>query len=332
MPRLIVVVPCYNEEKVLPITSKMFLDEMLDLIEKNKIKEDSQILFVNDGSRDATWNIIEDLSKQNQHFVGISQSRNRGHQNAVLAGLLESKDQCDITISIDCDDQDDVWHREKIEVMMHAFEEHPEAAMVFHDAALVDQDLKPLYPSFWKNTLEFDYRLFLNHDYKRLYASNVVQGSACAFKKQVYEKAAPFYGDFHDEWLALVSLTIGEIVPIPKSLMKYRQASNALGGMPVSSTAKTKEVMKNTKERYLSDIKKYHRQLELMNTLMERYQIEEKSYPLDIKGYTHFLRKRIEFLEHRQLSQIFAFNQYRRYLFDYKKSYFKDIFEIVFRK
>lgn len=108
IPKLVVVVPCYNEEKVLPITSKMFLDEVLDLIAKNKIREDSQILFVNDGSRDMTWNIIEDLSKQNQHFAGISQSRNRGHQNAVLAGLLESKDQCDITISIDCDGQDDI--------------------------------------------------------------------------------------------------------------------------------------------------------------------------------------------------------------------------------
>lgn len=108
IPKLVIVVPCYNEEQVLPITSKMFLDEVLDLIEKNKIREDSQILFVNDGSRDATWNIIEDLSKQNQHFAGISQSRNRGHQNAVLAGLLESKDQCDITISIDCDGQDDI--------------------------------------------------------------------------------------------------------------------------------------------------------------------------------------------------------------------------------
>lgn len=304
-----------------------FLQEQLDSIVGQTCPPD-EIVICDDGSSDDTMGIADKCLADWPGTVHIE-------RNAQNLGFVKNFEKaiglCHGDI-IFLSDQDDVWHREKIEVMMHAFEEHPEAAMVFHDAALVDQDLKPLYPSFWKNTLEFDYRLFLNHDYKRLYASNVVQGSACAFKKQVYEKAAPFYGDFHDEWLALVSLTIGEIVPIPKSLMKYRQASNALGGMPVSSTAKTKEVMKNTKERYLSDIKKYHRQLELMNTLMERYQIEEKSYPLDIKGYTHFLRKRIEFLEHRQLSQIFAFNQYRRYLFDYKKSYFKDIFEIVFRK
>jgi glycosyltransferase involved in cell wall biosynthesis len=304
-----------------------FLEEQLDSIVGQTCPPD-EIVICDDGSSDDTLDIAETCLRDWQGTVHIEQNqKNLGF----VKNFEKAIGLCHGDI-IFLSDQDDVWHREKIEVMMHAFEEHPEAAMVFHDAALVDQHLKPLFPSFWENTLGFDYKPFLEHDYKRLYASNVVQGSACAFKKQVYEKAAPFYGDFHDEWLALVSLTIGEIVPIPKSLMKYRQASNALGGMPVSSTAKTKEVMKNTKERYLSDIKKYHRQLELMNTLMERYQIEEKSYPLDIKGYTHFLRKRIEFLEHRQLSQIFAFNQYRRYLFDYKKSYFKDIFEIVFRK
>ena len=66
------------------------------------------MLFVNDGSRDGTWSIIEKLSKEDEHYIGISQSRNRGHQNAVLAGLMEAKDVCDITISIDCDGQDDI--------------------------------------------------------------------------------------------------------------------------------------------------------------------------------------------------------------------------------
>ena len=86
----------------------MFLDKLQSLIKKNKISESSRILFVNDGSKDKTWEIICSLAKQNKHFVGISQSRNRGHQNAVLAGLMEAKDKCDITISIDCDGQDDI--------------------------------------------------------------------------------------------------------------------------------------------------------------------------------------------------------------------------------
>lgn len=107
-PILYIVIPCYNEEKVLPITGSMFLDKITELVQKDKISDDSRVLFVNDGSKDRTWEIIKELSEQNDHYKGICQSRNRGHQNAVLAGLMEAKDVCDITISIDCDGQDDI--------------------------------------------------------------------------------------------------------------------------------------------------------------------------------------------------------------------------------
>lgn len=106
--RLYIVIPCYNEEEVLPLTSSMFLDELKELIGRGLIREDSRVLFVNDGSKDRTWEIIKELADKDEHFVGISQSRNRGHQNAVLAGLMYAKDRCDITISIDCDGQDDI--------------------------------------------------------------------------------------------------------------------------------------------------------------------------------------------------------------------------------
>lgn len=111
---LYIVIPCYNEQEVLPTTSHMFLVELLELIKKGKISDESRILFVNDGSKDTTWEIITELSKKNPHFVGISQSRNRGHQSAVLAGLMEAKDRCDITISIDCDGQDDIQAMEEM--------------------------------------------------------------------------------------------------------------------------------------------------------------------------------------------------------------------------
>ena len=107
-PVLYIIIPCYNEKEVLPITSVMFEDKIKDLIKNKKISSKSKVLFVNDGSKDNTWEIIKDLSKKSGHIEGISLSRNRGHQNAVLAGLLESKDKCDITISIDCDGQDDI--------------------------------------------------------------------------------------------------------------------------------------------------------------------------------------------------------------------------------
>ena len=107
-PVLCIVIPCYNEEAVLPETAPMFLNKLDELTAAGKIAPESRILFVNDGSRDRTWEIITALSKQDARYTGIAQSRNRGHQNAVLAGLMEAMDTADITISIDCDGQDDI--------------------------------------------------------------------------------------------------------------------------------------------------------------------------------------------------------------------------------
>ena len=107
-PILYIVIPCYNEEEVLPITKDIFLIKLEMLVNNGKISDKSRIQFVNDGSKDKTWKIIEKLSQESKFFTGISLSRNRGHQNAVLGGLMEAKDKCDITISIDCDGQDDV--------------------------------------------------------------------------------------------------------------------------------------------------------------------------------------------------------------------------------
>lgn len=107
-PILYIVIPCYNEQEVLPKTAPMFLDKLSQLISLDKISDDSRILFVNDGSSDETWEIINELSKADIHYKGISLSRNRGHQNALLAGLAEAQESCDVTISIDCDGQDDI--------------------------------------------------------------------------------------------------------------------------------------------------------------------------------------------------------------------------------
>lgn len=114
IPVLYVIIPCYNEEAVLPTTSVYFLREVQSLVNKGKINDNSRIIFVNDGSRDSTWDIIKSLAQQDIHFSGLCLSRNRGHQNAVLAGLMDSKDKCDITISIDCDGQDDISAMEEM--------------------------------------------------------------------------------------------------------------------------------------------------------------------------------------------------------------------------
>lgn len=116
---LFIIIPCYNEEQVLPITSDLFLNELNKMITKGLICDDSRILFVNDGSKDKTWSIITELTKKDSHFIGIAQSRNRGHQNAVLAGLMEAKQYADITISIDCDGQDDIEAMEEMVKKYH---------------------------------------------------------------------------------------------------------------------------------------------------------------------------------------------------------------------
>ena len=108
LPILWTVIPCYNESEVLPITAPMFLEELKILINEGLVSDKSRILFVNDGSKDNTWELISELSRADGHYIGISQSRNRGHQNALLAGLMEAKGNCDITISVDCDGQDDI--------------------------------------------------------------------------------------------------------------------------------------------------------------------------------------------------------------------------------
>ena len=103
-----IVIPCYNEEKVLPITAPRFLKKLIEFIQKKRIAQNSRVLFVDDGSKDRTWSLIQEFSQADDHFLGIQQSRNRGHQNAVLAGLMTAKDHCDVTISIDADGQDDL--------------------------------------------------------------------------------------------------------------------------------------------------------------------------------------------------------------------------------
>ena len=105
---LYIVVPCYNEEEVLPETSKRLKEKVESLVSQGKVSEKSRILFVNDGSKDRTWELISSLHQTDPIFSGVDLTRNRGHQNALLAGLMTAKDRCDMAISMDADLQDDV--------------------------------------------------------------------------------------------------------------------------------------------------------------------------------------------------------------------------------
>lgn len=108
LPILYIVIPCYNEENVLPITAPMFLDKLNSLITRSLIDDRSRVMFVNDGSSDRTWEIMNNLCDADERFCSLCLSRNFGHQYALLSGLMEAKNYADITISIDCDGQDDI--------------------------------------------------------------------------------------------------------------------------------------------------------------------------------------------------------------------------------
>jgi len=117
---LYIVVPCYNEEEVLPETAKRLRDKLHALTEQGKISPNSRILFVNDGSRDKTWQLIEGLHKADPIFSGVNLTRNRGHQNALLAGLMTAKDRADMVVSMDADLQDDI---NAVDEMVNRFHE-----------------------------------------------------------------------------------------------------------------------------------------------------------------------------------------------------------------
>ena len=117
---LYIVVPCYKEEEVLPETSKRLREKLHALMKEGKTSEESRVLFVNDGSKDRTWDIISELHAQDPIFSGVNLSRNRGHQNALLAGLATAVQYADMLISMDADLQDDV---NAVDKMVDAYHE-----------------------------------------------------------------------------------------------------------------------------------------------------------------------------------------------------------------
>jgi len=206
---LYIIIPCYNEQGVLPITAPMFLEKLDELINLGLINDKSRILFVDDGSTDQTWDIIQSLADRDPHYIGIAQSRNRGHQNAVLAGLMEAKDYCDITISVDCDGQDDInAMNEMVEQYRSGYE------IVYGVRAKRDTD------TFFKRfTAESFYKLLnimgveavYNHADYRLVSSRVLQE----------------FADFHEVNLFLRGLI--PLVGFPSTSVYYERHERIAG-------------------------------------------------------------------------------------------------------
>jgi len=172
-PILYIVIPCYNEQEVLPITAPMFLLKINDLAAAGKISPESRVLFVNDGSKDRTWEIICELAARDPHYAGICQSRNRGHQNAVLAGLMEAKSRCDITISIDCDGQDDI---NAMDAMVDAYRDGCDVVYGVRSKRETDTFFKRFTAeSFYKILNAMGAEVVFNHADYRLMSARVLE-------------------------------------------------------------------------------------------------------------------------------------------------------------
>ena len=236
LPSLYIVIPCYNEQDVLPITAPMFLDKIEGLISQGLCSENSKVLFVNDGSKDDTWNIICGLAKNNPKFKGINLSRNRGHQNALLAGLMHAKERCDVTISIDCDGQDDI---NAMDEMMRQF--HDGCDVVYGVRSKRDTD------TFFKRfTAESFYRFMrlmgaetvFNHADYRLMSKRALEGLA-EFKEVnlflrgtvplvgykstsvYYERNERIAGESHYPFSKMLNLALNGITSLSTKPLRY---------------------------------------------------------------------------------------------------------------
>ena len=236
LPSLYIVIPCYNEQDVLPITAPMFLDKIEGLISQGLCSENSKVLFVNDGSKDDTWNIICGLAKQNTKFKGINLSRNRGHQNALLAGLMHAKERCDVTISIDCDGQDDI---NAMDEMMRQFNEGCDVVYGVRSKRDTDTLFKRFTAeSFYKFMRLMGAETVFNHADYRLMSKRALDGLA-EFKEVnlflrgtvplvgykstsvYYERNERIAGESHYPFSKMLNLALNGITSLSTKPLRY---------------------------------------------------------------------------------------------------------------
>jgi len=171
---LYLVIPCYNEEEVLHETAKRLLEKMNSMFERELISKESKIMFVNDGSKDRTWEIIEELHASNPIYSGVKLSRNKGHQNALLGGLMTAKEKADITISLDADLQDDV---DVIDRMVEKYYEGNDVVYGVRSARKTDTFFKKFTAqSFYKIMKAMGVDIVYNHADYRLMSKRALEG------------------------------------------------------------------------------------------------------------------------------------------------------------
>lgn len=289
-----VAVCTYNGEK--------YIGEQLQSIIK-QTRQPDEIIVCDDCSKDKTVDIVKDILKEwnGQYKIVINKINLGFKKNFEKAiGLCQG----DI---IFLSDQDDVWDLNKIQIVEKYFQDD-DAFLVFHDANVVDENLKLLYNSFW-NLLNFNYKKLERGNYKRLLQSNVVQGCACAFRNELFYYAKPFPDfAFHDEWLTLVAVLYGKIVPVPEKLLMYRQSSNNIVGAKVESVAsKIKKWILNIRKSPINYFVEINRRDMLFDEYVKRFGLMTD---ISIYAYSKFLKRRKIFLKENKWTVLMNMHYY----------------------
>lgn len=185
--RLAIVSPCFNEEAVLAASAARLTELFDDLVSKGKISPDSFELFVNDGSKDTTWNVISDLHDQNHYIKGLNLSHNVGHQNAIMAGMMTAKDLADVIITMDADLQDDL---NAVEKMIDAYNEGNDIVYGVKVSRTADPVLKRMSATaFYKLQSSMGVECIYNHADFRLMSKKALDMLSCYHEKNLYLRA-----------------------------------------------------------------------------------------------------------------------------------------------
>lgn len=290
----------YNGEK--------YIREQLESIINQSMLPD-EIVICDDCSKDNTVNIIkETLDNWSGKVHLVVNDKNLGYRK----NFEKAISLCNGDI-IFLSDQDDVWNRNKIEIMVNALN-NSDAILAFHDVEIVDENLNLIKKSFWK-LLKFDYQKFLQSDFRRVFEGNVVQGSACVFRKELFNCARPFpEAAVHDEWLGLVALTKGKIIPVNKPLAKYRQSGNhAIGAGSVSLLEKITRLIMNLHAQNIKLINELIRRQKVLICFHKRFESENIIICREYEKYLDFYILRFNYIQNKKILNLIYLNYFKIY-------------------
>lgn len=290
----------YNGEK--------YIREQLESIINQSMLPD-EIVICDDCSKDNTVNIIkETLDNWSGKVHLVVNDKNLGYRK----NFKKAISLCNGDI-IFLSDQDDVWNRNKIEIMVNALN-NSDAILAFHDVEIVDENLNLIKKSFWK-LLKFDYQKFLQSDFRRVFEGNVVQGSACVFRKELFNCARPFpEAAVHDEWLGLVALTKGKIIPVNKPLAKYRQSgNNAIGAGSVSLLEKITRLIMNLHAQNIKLINELIRRQKVLICFHKRFESENIIICREYEKYLDFYILRFNYIQNKKILNLIYLNYFKIY-------------------